>query len=165
MNLVHIWFNTPLSLRHGCDSFLFTIIITEEFLINNTTGDHIEPADNISSGDWIMKPELSCPIFHVLTMFSLLSAVQWFKYWLQSKHLSTRCWRYLIQGTLLNLLRSWQSINRNLNDTKYSVLDQVLTLPIPVSEHYNKRRESGEEGLVYNSEMHDIAICTVGTDW
>ena len=76
MNLVYMWFNTPLSLRHGCDSFLFTIIITEEFLINNTTGDHIEPADNISSGDWIMKPELSCPIFHVLTMFSLLSAVQ-----------------------------------------------------------------------------------------
>ena len=52
----------------------------------------------------------------------------------------------------------------NLNDTKYSVLDQVLTLPIPVSEHYNKRRESREEGLVYDSEMHDIAICTVGTD-
>ena len=46
-NEPYMWFNTPLSLRHGCDSFLFTIIITEEFLINNTTGDHIEPADNI----------------------------------------------------------------------------------------------------------------------
>ena len=61
-----MWFNTPLSLRHGCDSFLFTIIITEEFLINNTTGDHIEPADNIiqqrlDHETWAELSNFSCP--------------------------------------------------------------------------------------------------------